>query len=282
VRIKAFALALAAIALAITPARPAGASSEGINDWSCRPSAEHPRPVILLHGLFGNADSFKDAPQLLPGFCFFAFTYGTPWPGAPWGGMTSHTVSARQIAAFVDQVRLATGAGKVDLVGWSQGALHTLYVPKALQIAGKVGTVVAIAPATHGTTFNGLTTYADATGTRFALDVVAWLFGCAACSEGLTGSAFIRDFTATPIAQPGIDYTIVASRYDTFVTPTDTAFVPEPGVRNLYLQDVCPDDHAGHTDLGTDQAVLGLIKNALERTPTAPVPCPTSPTGAVG
>ncbi len=56
------------------------ASPPGANDWSCRPSAAHPDPVILVHGTFGDmSDSWQALSPLLydNGYCVFALNYGS-------------------------------------------------------------------------------------------------------------------------------------------------------------------------------------------------------------
>src|SRR5687768_4673768 len=74
---------LGAMALLCTLAANASAADDpsppGANDLSCEPSAAHPRPVILVHGLgatmSGNWD--YNAPRLADaGYCVFALTYG--------------------------------------------------------------------------------------------------------------------------------------------------------------------------------------------------------------
>jgi triacylglycerol esterase/lipase EstA (alpha/beta hydrolase family) len=52
-----------------------GSSPPGSNDWSCRPTAAHPYPVVLVHGTFGNmTDSWQALSPLLAnnGYCVFA------------------------------------------------------------------------------------------------------------------------------------------------------------------------------------------------------------------
>ena len=62
-------------------AAPSGPNTPppGANNWSCRPSAAHPNPVILVHGLFANeTDNWQTYGPLLAdnGYCVFSFTYG--------------------------------------------------------------------------------------------------------------------------------------------------------------------------------------------------------------
>src|SRR6476620_3221652 len=113
------------VAAALHPGTP----PPGANDWSCRPTAAHPRPVVLVHGLFANmTDNWQTMSPLLAnnGYCVFALTYGVPADATPpsdqFGGLTPMEQSAGQLAAFVDRVLGATGARKVDIVGHSEGA----------------------------------------------------------------------------------------------------------------------------------------------------------------
>ena len=51
----------------------------GSNNWSCKPSAAHPYPVILVHGTLANeAFSWQALSPMLAnaGYCVYAFNYG--------------------------------------------------------------------------------------------------------------------------------------------------------------------------------------------------------------
>jgi hypothetical protein len=74
-----------------------------------------------------------------------------------------------------------------------------------------------------------------------------------------------------PVAQPGVTYTIITSRYDELVTPTDTAFVHEAGVSNEYVQDSCPFDPVGHIGEAYDLNVWHLVENALDPLHATPI-----------
>ncbi|HJQ45832.1 MAG TPA: alpha/beta fold hydrolase [Amycolatopsis sp.] len=238
------------------------------------------RPVVLLHGLGANGqDNFVYlAPYLRQaGYCTFTFTYGQASPLFPVGGTLPIEDSARQIGAFIDHVRATTGADKVDVVGHSEGGFQSLYVPKTLGYASKIDHVVALAPPTHGTTVSGLVTLADYLGLRPSLDTVLTTFGCQSCPEMLPGGSAVRDLTAGPIAQPGVDYTIIASRGDLVVTPRETSFVREPGVHNAFVQDYCPADPVGHVGLAFDRDVADLVVNALDPADATAVHCSAGP-----
>ena len=273
--------ALAALAVAATTVligTAAQAAGGGDNDPNCHPSAAHPDPVVVLHGL--GATYYEDLNFLQTnlankGYCTFSSTYGAQ-PGFPYvGGLRRIADSAPEIKAFIQQVLAETGASKVDLVGHSEGGFQSLYVTKTQGIANRIGRVVAIAPPTHGTTFGGLYNLAYIFGQseRDAVDQALNAFGCPACSDLGTGGAAVQTLTDGPIAQPGVNYTIITSRYDQLVTPTDTSFVHEPGVNNVYIQDTCRWDPVGHINEAYDLNVWNLVANALDPTHAKPFFC---------
>ncbi|MGY0386114.1 esterase/lipase family protein [Nocardioides sp. WG-D5] len=258
--------------LAAAPAQAAG----GVNDASCRPSADHPNPVVFLHGLGANKDedlNVLQADVAGQGYCTYSLTYGAGAYGPFVGGVGDIARSARQIKDFVLGVLAQTGAAKVDLVGHSEGGFQTLYVTKTQGIADRIDKVVAIAPPTHGTTFAGLYQLGMTLGADELAGKVLTAFGCIACTQLVTDGSAVRTLTNGPIAQPGVTYTIIQSRYDELVTPTETSFVREPGVTNTYVQDVCPYDPVGHIGEAYDTNVWHLVKNALDPAGAGPFVC---------
>ncbi|TDD58401.1 alpha/beta fold hydrolase [Kribbella antibiotica] len=263
-RVLTTLLAGAVVTTALVTTTPANAAPAAA---SCTPSAAHPNPVVLLHGLGGNGPgnyAYLQPYLAAKGYCTFTLTYGQASPVIPVGGTVSITESAAQIDAFIQQVRQSTGAAKVDIVGHSEGAFQSLYGPKVRGYAAHVGKVVALAPPTHGTTFAGLVSVGDYLGLRPLVDQVLRDFGCPACDEIIVGGSAVTKLTAGPIAQPGVKYTVIASRFDALVTPHETSFVREPGVTNKFVQDTCPLDLVGHVGLAFDPTVAQMISNALD------------------
>jgi triacylglycerol lipase len=252
------------------------ASAPGTNDWSCRPSAAHPRPVVLVHGTGGNrSTNWQTYGPLLhnEGYCVFAPTYGvapgTTYPVSALGGMNSMRSSAAELGAFVDRVLAATGAQQVDLVGHSQGTLMPDYWLKFLDGSGKVGSYVSLAPLWHGTAtgdFKPLLTrvFGPAVGdapTPF----------CPACGEMSASSGFIAEMRAGGVAVPGVRYVNIVTRYDELVVPYTSGI--EPGMTNIVLQDLCPLDLAEHFEIAADRNATVLVLNALDPSHPRAVPC---------
>jgi triacylglycerol lipase len=87
-----------------------GAAPPGSNDFGCQPSAQHPNPVVLLHGFAANmTDSWQTVAPLLAnhGYCVFALNYGTyPSidPTLQLGGLDYIENSSAQLKEFVTRV----------------------------------------------------------------------------------------------------------------------------------------------------------------------------------
>ena len=125
------------------PTAPEG-DLPGVNDWSCRPSNDRPRPVILVHGTFGDRRHLLEGlaqAMLAEGFCVFSLDYGNR-------GIQDIAKSAARLKTYTARVRKATGATKVSMVGHSQGGMMPRYYIKVLGGARFVDDLVGIAPPT--------------------------------------------------------------------------------------------------------------------------------------
>ncbi|MHA5051654.1 esterase/lipase family protein [Streptomyces sp. SD15] len=253
-------------AIAVGPAATAQAAapSSGWNDYSCKPSAAHPRPVVLVHGTFANSvDNWLAlAPYLVNrGYCVYSLDYGQ-LPGVPFfNALGPIDKSAEQLQVFVDKVLAATGAAETDLVGHSQGGLMPRYYLKFLGGAAKVNALVGIAPDNHGTTLNGLTNLLPYfPGAEDLLSTAT-----PALADQVVGSAFLTKLNAGGDTVPGVHYTVIATKYDEVVTPYRSQFLTGPDVHNVLVQDLCPLDLSEHAAIGLlDRIAFHEVANALD------------------
>ncbi|MCX5335287.1 MULTISPECIES: triacylglycerol lipase [unclassified Streptomyces] len=268
-------LLTASVALvpAATSAHAADAPSRGWNDFSCKPSAAHPHPVVLVHGTFANSvDNWLGlAPYLKNrGYCVYSFDYGQ-LSGVPvFYGLGPIDKSAEQLAAFVDKVLGSTGATETDLVGHSQGGMMPRYYLKFLGGAAKVDALVGIAPSNHGTTLNGLTQLLDyfpGAGGLLSQSTPA-------LADQVAGSPFLTKLNAGGDTVPGVKYTVLATKYDEVVTPYRSQFLSGSGVNNVVIQDLCPLDLSEHAAIGLlDLIAFHEVTNALDPAHATPTTC---------
>jgi hypothetical protein len=279
-----------AVAAALFPSARAATYENPLNNYTCRSTA-HPNPVVLLHGL--GATYYEDLNVMQSfltqqGFCTFSLTYGAV-SGFPFiGGLEHISTSAGEIASFIASVSKRTGGSKVDLVGQSEGAFQSLYVRKfySALVGSIIERTIAIAPPTHGTSFENLVSLMDDVDSTLDTSLLDSILGtvCPACNDLATpssssssnsntqGSAVLQlAYDGTPIVQAGNTVTIIASRDDELVTPPTTSFISNTTevakggtVNNVWVQDFCPDDVTGHLDEGYDYNVWQIVLNALE------------------
>ena len=249
------------------------ADAPGTNDWTCKPSAAHPEPVVLAHGLMGNkGTNWQTYGPLLAneGYCVFALTYGTS-KSAPsqfkniFGGLGPIEDSAEELKVFVAQVLASTGATKVDILGHSEGTVMPNYYAKFLDGAQFIDDYVSITPLWHGTNPGGLATLSTL-GTPFGMTPALFKVFQPFFASGpqlMTGSDFFTKLrSGGGPAVDGIDYTNLVTMYDELVAPYTSGI--EPGMTNIVVQKHCPLDLAEHFALVADPVTAQLVLNALD------------------
>jgi pimeloyl-ACP methyl ester carboxylesterase len=264
-----FALAAATTFNSPTTAPP------GANNFSCRPSASHPYPVVLVHGTLANMDdSWQAASPILVnhGYCVFAFNYGGSSAAADFQGTGDIAASAQQLAAFVAAVLAATGAAKVDIVGHSQGGMMPRYYINDLGGAATVDKLVALAPSNYGTTLDGLTALGQQLGLLTPINSLLST-QCVACVQQEVGSSFLTSLNEKPTAS-AVQYTVIESMDDEVVTPYTNAFLPaSSNVTNVTVNRQCVLDSSDHLEIVNDPIAMADMLNALDPPHPVKVPC---------
>lgn len=250
----------------------------GANDWNCTPE-DGQEPVVLIHGTWENAyDNWAYMSPTLKsaGLCVYALNYGKLpigdggglgdiVPGANGNGDIAQ--SAGQLAMFVDRVLASTGSTKVNLVGHSQGGLMARQYLKFNGGADKVDNLVTLGATNHGTTLLGIGTLGR-TINNLGIDVlgpVALVVGVAGIQQ-VYDSEFLETLNADGDTVPGVDYTVIGTRYDEITTPYASTFLtagPGAKVDNITLQDGCEIDTSDHLSMNYSPRAASITARAV-------------------
>lgn len=268
-------------------------SPPGANDWNCKPTAQHPRPVVMLHGTWANAYNgfaYMGQPIKDAGYCTFAFNFGrsTITEGGGLGSFVPGVMgtgyiqgSAKQTAAFVDRVLAATGADEVDIVAHSQGGTMANWYTKFEGGAAKVNKLITFGATHHGTSLNGIGALGRMIN-NLGIDTLGMseIFVGHAGIQQTVGSDFVNALNANGDTVPGVDYTIVGTRYDNVTNPHALTFLEQgPGstVDNIVLQDGCEQDVSDHLTMMYSPRALSIALRALDPVQNPNLTCTFNP-----
>jgi len=156
-------------------------------------------PILFVHGWRGRGEQWRPMMRR-----FAADGWARPrlytWTFDP---RESNAAIAARIAGRVDQILVATGASRVDIVAHSMGALSTRYYIKNLGGAAKVDAWVSLAGPNHGI---------------FAAD----LCFAAECREMRRGSPFLAALNAGDETPGRVRFATWRSPCDEIIDPVET------------------------------------------------------------
>ena len=201
--------------------------------------ASSPRPVLVVNGFNATDADTAGLKAYLQGQGFTVYTINES--GSP-PGSAAITTTAAAVDTKVAQIRSATGATEVDLVGYSQGGLAARYYIKSLGgLSEGAAALVSV----------GTPNYGD-NSARFC----AFWRGCA---DMVPGSSFLNALNSGDPTPGSIPYTHLFSSSEGGET---TAL---PGATNVSVQSLCPGRSVVHADELDDHAMQQMIQAALER-----------------
>ena len=253
-----------------------GGNPPGANDWSCKPSARHPRPVVLVPSTFTSMAVDWDtlSPYLVnKGYCVFSLNYGQSpfiWPGLVGVGATDNSVA--ELADFVARVQSATGASQVDMVGHSQGGMISrLYIEYGGGAKRVHALVLLVSPSdlAKGVSAGAFIDLMLAALPPFIKEAIAGISAATLPGIGAWASAeFWQKLNAVDHGFPApVEYTGVASRTDEGYATTVVSYdLPAAAntSRTNFVQDYCFLAFPTHFQMPFSPPAVDLIGNALD------------------
>jgi triacylglycerol lipase len=208
---------------------------------------DRPGPVLLVPGYGGSTSSLQTLADRLTAAGRDATVVQVPGDGT--GDLHA---SADVLATAVDDALRRTGAGSVDVVGYSAGGVI------ARLWAADGGADQARRVLTLGSPHHG---------TRVADLAVG--FVPAECPEGCrqltTDSDLLAQLNAGDETPAGPTWVSVWTTVDQVVTPPESAHLD--GALDLPVQDVCADSQVAHGQLPADPLVQGIVLAELAAGP---------------
>jgi triacylglycerol lipase len=150
-----------------------------------------------------------------------------------------------------------TGAGSVDVVGYSAGGVVARIWVADLGGDSVARRVVTLASPNHGTDLAALASGLGSTACPTA------------CQQLATDSDLLRDLNGGDETPPGPEWAAIWTEDDRTVVPPESGILD--GATSFSVQSVCPGLVAGHPDVPRTPAVMAMVAAELGRsTPVVP------------
>jgi triacylglycerol lipase len=236
-------VAAAVVAAAVVVPRLSG----GAEGTTSAAQDDTPGPVLLVPGYGGSTSSLRPLADRLTAAGRDATVVAVPGDGT--GDLTA---AADALGTAVDDALARTGAGSVDVVGYSAGGVIA-QIWAADGGADQARRIVTLGSPHHGTTI---------------ADLAAGILP-GECPEGCqqltTDSELLAGLNAGDETPAGPSWVSVWTTADETVTPPDSARLA--GAVDLPVQDVCTDSRVAHGQLPADPLVQGIVLAELAAGP---------------